>query len=590
MDFAQQVKGSVDIVQVVGDYVRLKKQGSERWIGLCPFHSEKTPSFNVNGSLQIFKCFGCGKGGDVFTFLMEHQGLTFYEALKQLADQHGIPMPQRREEGDERAKLREAVLRMYAAAQELYREQLGSPAGAAARDYVQRRGLSAEAVQEFGIGYAPSGNRLIGLLKRKGFNDEQIVESRLANRSEERGEIYDFFRDRLTFPITDAQGRVIAFGARALRDDQQPKYLNSSDSPVYTKRDVLFNLHHAKQPMRKNNRVVLAEGYTDVIGIASSGVGEAVASCGTALTANQVRTLRRLADTLIVNFDSDEAGREAAEKSIALALAEGFQVRVLELPGGQDPDEYCRAHGGEAYRKQLDAAPPYYSWLAERARSKFDMGTAEGRVRAFEFLKPSINLLPDKIARAALAGELADRLGVDSGLILEEFRRAATARSGRALPNLPRHPLSPGERLLLELFLDSPQAREELLQQTAELSAEEKTAGAAIFQALAAAEASGQSFEFSAFEGRLEPRDRDIVSHIVFDQDRRPVSVDEGRDAFSALHRQALERRYRAVRREIAEAERTGDRQRAFELLSHKQQLERTLREAPAGGAKDRLR
>lgn len=580
MDFAQQVKGSVDIVQVVGGYVRLKKQGAERWIGLCPFHSEKTPSFNVNGSLQIFKCFGCGKGGDVFTFLMEHQGLSFFEALKQLADQHGIPMPQRREEGDERAKLRDAVLRMHAAAQELFRAQLAGPAGAAAREYVQRRGLSPEAVQEFGIGYAPGGNRLCALLRQKGFPEDQIVEARLANRSEERREIYDFFRDRLTFPITDAQGRVIGFGARALRDDQQPKYLNSSDSPVYTKRDVLFNLFRAKQPMRKNDRVVLTEGYTDVIGIASAGVGEAVASCGTALTSNQVRTLRRLADTLIVNFDSDEAGREAAEKSIALALAEGFQVRVLELPGGQDPDEYCRAHGGEAYRKQLDAAPPYYSWLAERARSKFDMSTAEGRVRAFEFLKPSINLLPDKIARAALAGELADRLGVDSGLILEEFRRAATERSGKALPNLPKHPLMPSEKLLLELFLDSAEARAELLEKTAELAQQQKTAGAAIFQALAAAQASDQAFEFSAFEGRLDPRDRDIVSHIVFDQDRRPVSVDEGRDAFSALTRQALERRLRAVRREISDAERAGDRRRTFELLSERQTLERSLREA----------
>ena len=489
-------------------------------------------------------------------------------------------MPQRREEGDERAKLRDAVLRMYDIAQKLYREQLGAAAGQAAREYVKHRGLDSEAAAEFGIGYAPSGNRLTATLKRQGFADEQIVESRLANRSEERGDLYDFFRDRLTFPITDAQGRVIGFGARALRDDQQPKYLNSSDSPVYTKRDVLFNLYRAKQAMRKNNRVVLAEGYTDVIGIARAGVGEAVASCGTALTANQVRTIRRLADTLVVNFDSDEAGREAAEKSIALALAEGFQVRVLELPGGLDPDEYCRRHGAEAYRRQLDAAPPYYSWLAERARSKFDMGTAEGRVRAFEFLKPSINLLPDKIARAALAGELADRLGVDSGLILEEFRRSATDRSRKPLPNLPRHPLSPGERLLLELFLDSEEARNEFLREVAVLAGEEKIAGAAIFQALAAAHETGAAFEFSAFEGRLDSRDRDIVSNIVFDQDRRSVSVDEGKRAFSALQRQAVERRYRAVRREIAEAERAGDRSRTIELLGQKQSLERALREA----------
>jgi len=580
MDFKDQVKSSVDIVQVVGEYVRLQKGGAQSWKGLCPFHSEKTPSFNVNDSLQIFKCFGCGKGGDVFTFLMEHQGLTFREALEFLAERNGIPIPKRNDgpQADEAARLRGALLQMHAEAQEFFEQELRGESGGAARAYLKRRGLDSEAARTFGIGYAPQGSRLARRFESAGYRESDMAESSLVRKADDRPGFYDFFRDRLIFPIRDAQGRVIAFGARALTDEQQPKYLNSSQTKIYDKRAVLYNLSGAKAGMKKSNRVVLAEGYMDVIGIVRAGVEEAVATCGTALTPEQVRTMRRLADTLIVNFDSDSAGRESAEKSVEKALVEGFHVRVLELPGDLDPDEYVREHGADAYRSQLEQAPPYYSWLAERARSKFDLRTGEGRVAAFEFLKPSIHLLPDKIARAALASELAERLGVDSGLVLEEFRRSATERSRPAPPAAPIHSLSPGERLLLELFLDEEEARDEMLERTAELAAEEGWATQGLFGALAAAAASGP-FEFTAFEGRLEERYRDMVARIVFDRDRRKVSIDEGRQAFLALERQSLEKRYRAVRRRIAEAEQRGDQAQALEALRERLDLERRLRD-----------
>lgn len=580
MDFKDQVKSSVDIVQVVGEYVRLQKGGAQSWKGLCPFHSEKTPSFNVNDSLQIFKCFGCGKGGDVFTFMMEHQGLTFREALEYLAERNGIPIPKRSDgpQADEAARLRGALLQMHAEAQEFFEQELRGESGGAARAYLKRRGLDSEAARAFGIGYAPQGSRLARRFESAGYRESDMAESSLVRKADDRPGFYDFFRDRLIFPIRDAQGRVIAFGARALTDEQQPKYLNSSQTKIYDKRAVLYNLSGAKAGMKKSNRVVLAEGYMDVIGIVRAGVEEAVATCGTALTPEQVRTMRRLADTLIVNFDSDSAGRESAEKSVEKALVEGFHVRVLELPGDLDPDEYVREHGADAYRAQLEQAPPYYSWLAERARSKFDLRTGEGRVAAFEFLKPSIHLLPDKIARAALASELAERLGVDSGLVLEEFRRSATERSRPAPPAAPIHSLSPGERLLLELFLDEEEARDEMLERTAELAAEEGWATQGLFGALAAAAASGP-FEFTAFEGRLEERYRDMVARIVFDRDRRKVSIDEGRQAFLALERQSLEKRYRAVRRRIAEAEQRGDQAQALEALRERLDLERRLRD-----------
>ncbi len=579
MDFAQHVKSSVDIVGVVGDYVRLKKSGSERWVGLCPFHSEKTPSFSVQSSLQIFKCFGCGKGGDVFTFLMEHQGLSFQEALTMLAEQHGIPIPRRREgpRADEDAKRREALHAMHELAQGFYVEQLRAPAGHQASEYLERRGLDADTVERFGLGYAPGGNRLLALLRKKGFSDEHMAVSGLIDRSAERGELYDFFRDRLTFPIASQAGKVIAFGGRALRDDQQPKYLNSKETAIYNKSAVLYNLHRAKPAMRKANRVVLVEGYMDVIGVARAGVDEMVATCGTRLTADHVRVVRRLVDNIVVNFDSDRAGVEAAERSVGPLLEEGFAVRVLELPGGLDPDEYCREHGAEGYRVLLDNAPSYFVWLAEQARKRFDLATPEGRFEAFQYLQPSIHLLPDKIQRAAVAQNIAERMGVDAGLILEEFRRSAIRRDRRPAAPVTAHAFSHGERLLLELFLDSAEARDEMLERTAEATIAQGSSGSPVFSAMLAVFRSGEPFEYAALDGRLETRDRDAVSAIVFDRDRRSVSIQEGRQALGALERRGWEREYRAVRRDIAEAERLGDRKKCLDLLQSKVSLERKL-------------
>jgi len=582
MDFAQHVKSSVDIVRVIGEYVRLKKQGPERWTGLCPFHSEKTPSFSVHERLQIFKCFGCGQGGDVFTFLIEHQGLTFYESLRTLAEQHGIPMPERRsKESDDEAKRREDLLRMHEMAQELFREQIRSPAGGSAREYLDQRGLGSDAAERFGIGFAAAGSRLVGLLKQRGFKDEQLIDCGLAGKSDDRPGFYDRFRERLMFPISNELGKTIAFGGRALKADQQAKYINSSETPIYDKSAVLYNLHRAKPAMRKTNRVVLVEGYMDVIGVVGAGVTEVTACCGTSLTARHVRVLRRLVDTVIVNFDADEAGQRATEKSVEQLLAEGLKVRVLELPGGLDPDEFCREHGVEAYRKLLDASPGYFTWLSDRARKRFDLKTHEGRAGAFEFLKPAVHLVPDKIQRAALANELAEHMGVDPGLLLDEFRRAAVERSRRAPEPSTGPALSQSETLLLTLFLESEQARADLLERAVLAASEDRLPAMRIFAAVQAVVETGEEFQFSAFEGRLEESDRETVSRVLFDRDRPGgVSTEEGVRAVEALEEQGLKRRHSAVRREIAEAEQTGDRERAIKLLQERIKIENKLREA----------
>jgi DNA primase len=581
MDFAQHVKSSVDIIGVLGEYVRLRKQGPDRFVGLCPFHTEKTPSFSVHQGLQIYKCFGCGKGGDVFSFLMELQGLSFYESLKMLAEQHGIPLPRRQfgELSGEESNRRAALLRMHEIAQEIFQKQLQGSEGAHALAYTKQRSLSAEVVAEFGLGYAAARSRLIDRFHREGLQDKHLEESGLVSKSREGTGFYERFRDRLTFPITNENGRIVAYGARALAEEQQPKYLNSAETPIYKKSSILYNLHRAKVAMRKENRVVLVEGYMDVIGVHAAGFPAVVATCGTSLTSEQVRALRRHVEVVIINFDSDTAGKNAAQRSIELLLQEGLSVRVLTLPDGMDPAEFCEKRGPQAYGENLEKAPDYYIWLADRAREQFDMHTSDGRVAAFRFLMPSVHLIPDKLKRASLADELANHLAIPAGLVLEQFRRAATERQSSPLAAPPTDPFSAGESLLLKLFMKSLEARREMLSGVAEIAASESLPSAKIFQALGVVELSEEPFQYTAVEGRLEDNERKLLSKIVFEEDGHSGSLDDGRQAYGALRMRSWERRYRAVRRQIAEAEKAGNRSEALRFLQLKTKLEKERRD-----------
>ncbi len=578
MDFVQQVKSSVDIVNVVGDYVRLRKQGSQRMVGLCPFHSEKTPSFSVHGGLQIYKCFGCGKGGDVFNFLMELEGMSFFEALKTLAEQHGIPLPKRGSEAlaDEQAKLRAAVFRMQELAQGFFRAELESEAGRAARQYLERRGLPPQAAADFGLGFAPEGGRLARRLEKEGFSGEQLEKGGLVLKSQQGPGYYDRFRNRLMFPIANESGKLIAFAGRALETEQQPKYMNSPESPVYSKGQVLYNLHRARQKMRQRDRVVLVEGYMDAIGVWRAGVEEVVASCGTALTPEQVRMMGRHARQVVVNFDPDAAGRAAAERSILLLLEENLQVRVLNLPGGMDPDEFCGRQGGPAYEALLAEAPGYYFWLADRARQQFDVSTADGRVRAFQSLMPAVNRVSDKIQRVALVNDLADRLGVPPGMVLENFRKAATERREPAAAPAARR-LSPAERLLLRLLIENQEARAEMLEAVERSGVTAALPSSAIFGALFAVISGGERFEVGALEARLTEADRRLLAEVVFDPGAAP-ELEPGRAALRALEEQDWRSRRRELQKQIQEAEKAGH----LEELRRLMQLKRELDEARA--------
>lgn len=576
MEFAEQVKSQVDIVRTVGQYVQLKKAGT-RWVGLCPFHSEKTPSFGVNPK-GFYKCFGCGAGGDVFKFVMEVEGLTFWEALKQLAEQYGIPIPKRTDTTDEDTRLRAALYRMHELAQEAFRAGLYAAGGADARNYLAKRGVTQGVAERFGIGYSDaSGQALVRRFEAENFPREALEGSGLVRRRDSGG-YYDNFRGRLMFPIHNESGKIIAFAGRALRDGDEPKYLNSPETAIYKKQAVLYNLHRAKDAIRKQDRSVLVEGYMDVIGVAAAGVEEVVASCGTALTPAQVRTLRRHSGRVIVNFDPDTAGANATERSIQILLEEHMKVRVLSLEGGLDPDEFVKQNGAEAYRRKLGEAGGYFHWLADRTRLKFDMRSAEGRIQGFQFLLPAIQKVSDKLERAAIAEDVADYLGVEKGVVLEQFRKAASERRGRSV-EAPGKALAaavpPLEKMLLMALLESAEARQEVLPVLRGTPGFGQFVMRPVFEAMAAMWEAGERVEYLGVESRLEEGARALLQEIV--------SADElGEESHTLIQAQAClrelaiqdrERRKAELRSRLKAAEREGRTEEALACMSELSRL-----------------
>ncbi len=578
MDFVEQLKSSVDIVKVVGDYVRLRKLGNS-YKGLCPFHNERTPSFNVHAVKQYFKCFGCGKSGDLINFVMEIESIPFYEALTMLAERNGIPMPKRSDYSDPESKQRATLFSAQEIAMEHFRQNLYGQSGAGARSYLKNRGIGGDLAGEFALGLSlRGGGAITTLLQQQGFSADQIVESGLALRRDD-GSLYDRFRGRLMFPIHNESGKVIAFGGRALEAGEEPKYMNSPATVLYDKSRTLYNLHRARQPARNADRIVLVEGYMDVIGAWAAGVKEVLATCGTALTNMQVRNLRKYSGRIVLNFDSDAAGTNAAEKSIQMLLEENMHVRILELPEGLDPDEYVQKHGAESYRGQIEKAGNYFFWLADRARSRFDLKEAEGRIEALRFLLPSIQRIPDKMERAAVVNDVAAYLKLDAGLLLEQFRKAATNRQQAKLDK-PRFDLPSVEKILVQGLINSAEARRQILEPLAALPLFSQLAGKHIFESILAIERAGGPFRYGELEARLTEEENTLMARLAFadDTDEEDILVKQALACLQELKQRASRLLEEQKKTEIAAAEKSGDMGKALALMQElkRQQIRKT--------------
>ncbi|MGA8367148.1 MAG: DNA primase [Candidatus Acidiferrales bacterium] len=515
--FAERVKQQADIVRVIGEYVRLKKTG-QNFTGLCPFHQEKTPSFSVHPVKQMYYCFGCHEGGDVFKFVMQVDKCEFPEAVRTVAEKCGIPIPRPRERSPEERRenqQRGALVEMHREAAAFFARQLHEAAdGKVAAAYLEDRGLDREAMARFGLGFAPSsGDALLRHLKSK--YPEKLLETSGLFSRDQSGRLYDRFRRRIMFPIANDAGKIIAFGGRAMGDDM-PKYMNSPETPVYTKSSVLYHLDRAKEALRQNDFAILVEGYMDAIAVARAGIANVVASCGTSLAEPQIKLLGRFTRRVVVNYDPDAAGQAATERSLALLLEREFDVRVLALPGAADPDKFLKEQGADAYRALLAQAPPYLDYLIGRAQ-RMDRSTAAGKVAALNFLMPYVQRLPNRLLRSEWATRIASELRVDEPVLREALRRAAAERRSEVKPKaeLLAAAVKSAERQLMQMLVESEGFREKLAREIISGGLHCGLESEKIFEALVS-HAGGRP-DPATLAAQLEEKDRRLLFEVLFE-------------------------------------------------------------------------
>ena len=581
-DFAQTVKQQADIVKVIEGYIRLRKAGAQNYSGLCPFHKEKSPSFSVHAVRQFYHCFGCQASGDVFSFVGKIENVSFPEAVRIVAQKCGIPLPKKEFSSPEQAaesRLRMKLLELHETAAAFFEDQLRGPEGAVAREYLAGRGLTPEGIKTFRIGYAPDSfnalrDRLSGMA-----DDETLRASGLFSAKEQGdgtlGHIYDRFRKRVMFPIANESGRVIAFTGRTLDTGEKagPKYFNSPETALYSKSLVLFNLDKARTAIRQAEYALLVEGQMDCISVYLRGIHNVIATSGTAFTEQQVALLRRHTTNIIVNFDPDPAGGNAAEKSIALLTQEGFAIKIVTLDGGLDPDRFIRERGVEAYVAAVKGARSQSDYLIERARASFPGASADQKLKAMNFLLPHIRRMPEQLARVQFADDAAQKLGIDSAVLRAELRQAALKRRDRV--DTRATALTEVERVLLRaLAITDPEN-----EPARRLAAEAISTQIAWFEHLGT---------FPALQALAERQSRDPMD-VVEDEAQRallaevllaetkPPEETEVLSAIQELEERSLAAQVRDLRALIAEAERRGDFIELALLTRKKLELDKAL-------------
>ena len=583
--FIDEVRAAADIVTVVSDYVSLRKAGAA-YKGLCPFHNEKTPSFTVNRERGFFHCFGCDAGGDVFKFVELQEKVGFTDAIRQLAQKFGIPIPEleQTDEGRESAAERETLLRIHEVAAAYFREQLETPAGSRTREYLlSDRGLEAATIAALGLGYAPGArDGLRQRLMKEGFAPATALKSGLIVRRDDGSEV-DRFRNRLMIPIARDTGSIIAFGGRALMQDQQPKYLNSPETPIYSKSRTLYGLSLTKSELRKANFAVVVEGYFDFAQVYQTGGMPVVATCGTALTSSQAQLLRRFAVKAILSYDPDAAGQIAAERSCELLVSEGFDVNVALLPGGEDPDTFVQKRGREAYLAQLKGSKKYLEFLLDRGASELDLSRDEARR---EFLKKMLGVaarIPDPAARDQFADRLAHKARVTEEVVRAEIRKAAAARRTDLPADRARSlsgPLRDVERGLLWAVIHTPAAALDVFSQL-EIVDFEGLRSRDLLEKVLALRSLGPDELPSALMERLTDQEAHLISKVASERESPVLGLD---GCVQMLRFAGIERQLLEIQQEIDRERREPWPDEALnQLLRRKNELRSRLEHARRG-------
>jgi DNA primase len=662
-DFKETVKQQADIVRIIGDYIKLKKAGASNYAGLCPFHGEKTPSFSVHATRQFYHCFGCGVSGDVFSFVQKIENITFPEAVRLVAQKLGIPLPKATYSSPAEArdaKLRAQLLDAQERAAAFFQECLKRPEGARAREYLAGRGLDAETIAHFRIGYAPDSGFLLRDRLAGEFSEEVLRESGLFSWKQEdsrqpsavsrqqnqssaaagepqipRGPsparndnadsenspqttndrlepalsgakgpataaMYSKFRNRVMFPIANDAGKIIAFTGRTLATDEKagPKYLNSPETGVYSKSRVLFNLDHAKEAIRKLDYAILVEGQMDCISVYAAGFHNVIASSGTAFTEIQAKLLGRFSKNVVVNFDPDTAGAKATERTLGLLVEEDFQIKVLTLEQGFDPDLFIRRKGKDSYSEALRHSQKYFDYLIDRARSLFPARNPETKQKAVNYLLPHIQRVPSRIVRDELSQEIAQKLGIDSTVLRQELRHVASERSAAAVKLTPEAQATDAERILIRALASARQiqpgadhisaragARDIVKEEEFDparqaqfvMQAENLHRGLAT-ESLIDALLNAAAEVADVMEMPCSESERRTLASILLKEDEE-LTPERVEGAVRALRRIHLRRRLEQVQRELSKPGVGEDKALRNELLLEKDRLSRALRD-----------
>ncbi|MEP7212788.1 MAG: DNA primase [Acidobacteriota bacterium] len=595
--FIDDLRDRADLVRIIEPYAQLKKKGSN-WMGCCPFHQEKTPSFSVSPAKGFYKCFGCGKGGNAYTFLMEMEGLNFPEAIQRVAEISGVQLPEpvddkqfvkSKKRSEEKKKLSDQVVELNAIALEFWEAELQSdhPKAKAARDYMESRGISKEIQKTFRVGYSPdSWDALLNLLRDKIGDDNLIEQSGLVSVNEEKDRVFDRFRGRIMFPVLDINGRPVAFGARAMGDDQ-PKYLNSPETPAYVKGQHLYGLYQSKDEIRKKKFVILVEGYLDLIALYQFGITNVAASLGTAFTPEQSKMLSRFSKKVVINYDGDSAGINAARKAIEILLEKDFEIKVLVLPDGKDPDDFIRTEGTERYEVLRGKATPCLNFVLNSAAKSRNLRIEKHKYESMEEVLPVICAISGGLEKREFFDSALNQFNITDKYTREELWKKVKAGTpardidiGKILKRTYGNRITVAEDQLLDLIVFDHELRATVLPILEKPDYEALTT-APVFEALIALDAKGMDVTLETLLEELEDEETigDFVRLLMVGERKRVEGevidgvLHDAESCIFALRSMAISNRILEVSQELIAAELNRDSDAVIQLSQEQMDL-----------------
>jgi len=570
MEIVDQIRQVANIVEIASQYTTLKKRG-KKFVGLCPFHSEKDPSFTVDDEKQLFHCFGCGVGGDVFSLVMQKENLGFPEALRSLAEKYNIELPERKKLSPKLLKLKEKLFKINESALAFYKKNLfNTTEGRKALEYLKKRNISEGIIQNLKIGFAMnSWTSLVDFFKRKGVEASLLEKAGLALPGQKKEGYYDRFRGRIIFPIFDITGKVVGFGGRTVID-AEPKYLNSPDTPIYSKGNLLYGLNFSKDSVREKREMILVEGYTDFSALYQAGITNIAASLGTSLTSGQVSLARRFAPKIIVNYDSDSAGISAALRAISLCFENGAQINVLMLPKGLDPDSFLQKYNTEEYKKLLKKSTPGLKFMTDHFLERGRMDIPEEKALIVKNIVKEIEKIPDSIIRSEYLKQVSEILSVDE----EVIRNITKQKEEKKAPEA-KELFLPAEKRLLQILFENKDIASLVCAEMKEADFQ-GLKGESIFKILLDSIKSNKEISIHELNQELEPMLLSSLSRIRFEEGN-PPSEEEALDCLYALRKISLQNQIKNLQAEIIRLERNGEKEKLSSLLSQKQDLTKQI-------------